>query len=375
MKKKTLRERPFEYLRSLDSNQPFPEETVRNWYMARAYVLDALKEVAFIPGAGEHLHAVVDGDSPLMLSVLRQLALSAHYVNYGEYDLLGRYCGKNRTVLTIVSNKDKDVLLNELGKEEYLNQLVHHCRLTVYGEADNEDSFIDLELNIVHDRPDAFTICISEGDVKAFAASRDPEELFSVDTRKAVLTDKVYELGKVIDNIPNEDIHSARRYLHALDTFQYNLLDGKPKPLVNDARWSVSQTAVRNGLSSLFCSDCFESRALSIRRYGKAAGVKEQDAWEKNNEALSVSEHNRWVVDKLIMGFRPVTAEERLRYETLFGRRRYEYWRHLKNDASSPSHIDMCSYRDLRRIDPENLKYDSFLMLAIPIILRKLKIR
>ena len=190
-----------------------------------------------------------------------------------------------------------------------------------------------------------------------------------------MLTDKVYELGKMIDNIPNEDIHSARRYLHALDTFQYNLLDGKPKPLVNDARWAVSQTAVRNGLSSLFCSDCYESRALSIRRYGKASGIKEQDAWEKNNEALSISEHNRWVVDKLIMGFRPLTDEERLCYETLFGRRRYEYWRHLKNDASSPSHIDLCSYRDLRRIDPGNLKYDSFLMLAIPIILRKLKIR
>ena len=149
MKKKIARERPFEYLRRLEDNQPFSQEIVRNWYIARAFVLDRLKEVAFVPGSSEQLRLVVDGDSPLMLSVVRQLALSAHYVNYEEYDLLGRYCGKNCTVITLVSGKDKGLILKELSKEEYLNLLVRNCKCTVFGETENEGSYIDLELNSV----------------------------------------------------------------------------------------------------------------------------------------------------------------------------------------------------------------------------------
>ena len=372
MKKKVLRERPFEYLRRLGDNQPFPAETVRNWYVARAYVLDKLKDTAFAPGSAERLSVVVDGDSPLLLSVVRQLALCAHYVNYEEYDQLGRFSCRNRTVVTIVTGKDKDSILSELGKEEYLNLLIRHCKYTVFGETVNEGSYIDIEFCMVRERPQDCPVCIKEEDVTGFAAACNQEELYSIDTRKAVLTGRVYKLGAIIDNLPAEDIHSAKRYIHALDTFQYRLLAEKIRPMIDDAKWKSSQTAVRGNLSNLFCSDCFESRALSIKRFCEASGMPEQDAWEINNEALSVSEHHRWVADKLIMGFRPLLEQERLSYESLFGKNRYSYWKMLKNDSKAPSHIDLCSYRDLRRIDPDNMKYDSFLMLAIPIILKTL---
>ena len=93
--------------------------------------------------------------------------------------------------------------------------------------------------------------------------------------------------------------------------------------------------------------------------------------WAKYNEALSKSEHARWVVEKLIMGFRPLNEEERLEDETLSTnkKRRKEYRDGLKKNAAKLAHIDLCSYSDLRRVDPDNMKYDSFLMLAIPKIL------
>ena len=68
MSKGFKKEKPFEYLRRKNGER-FSDETIRNWYVARAYVLDRLKDVAICQESGEHLQVVVNGDSPLMLSV------------------------------------------------------------------------------------------------------------------------------------------------------------------------------------------------------------------------------------------------------------------------------------------------------------------
>ena len=204
-----------------------------------------------------------------------------------------------------------------------------------------------------------------------FVQETPESEIFTIDTRRAVLAGRVYELGAVIDNIPAEDIHSAQRYIHALDIYRYKVAEEKIGPLVHPDQWEKNPTAVVNGVSSLCCSDCFASRAQGIRQYSLRHGIPEQEAWARHNEALSLSEHNRWMVERLIMGIRQFDTAERLTYETLFGRSRMTYWKRLKNNHKDPAHVDLCSYRDLRRIDPNNLKYDSFLLLAIPIILEK----
>ena len=372
-KKVIIREQPLEYLRRSSDGTPFPAEVVKNWYMARAYVLDRLKDVVIGPDSGEHLKLVVGGDSPLMLAVVRQLCLSAHFVNYEEYDFRDRLSCRNRTEITLVSGMDAASILRELEKEEYLGQLPALCKMTVYGQVRNADSFLDVEIRVVHEQPepDPDTILITEADVERFVQDAPADEVFSIDTRRAVLAARVYDLGGLIDNIPAEDIHSARRYLIALDTYRYKLAEDKIGPLVDPATWEKDPKAVVNGVSSLFCADCFPSRARAIRQYAVRHGIPEQEAWERNNGALSCSEHNRWMVERLILGCRPVTDAERLTYESLFGGSRKAYWKCLKNRREAPAHVDLCSFRDLRRIDPDNLKYDSFLLLAIPIILEK----
>ena len=75
---------------------------------------------------------------------------------------------------------------------------------------------------------------------------------------------------------------------------------------------------------------------------------------------------------KLIMGFRPLNEKERMKDEVLFGAEKRQYRNKLKKNALDPAHIDLCSFAELRRINPSDLKYDSFLMLAIPGILEKL---
>ena len=364
-RKEIIRERPFEYLTA----------SAENWYIARAYVLDKLRDVAFTPGSDGHLHVIVAGDSPLLLSTARQTALSAHYLNFEEENALGERVSRNRTVITLVTGKKADDILRELSREEYLGQLLSVCRYSLFGELHNPDSYLDIEVDLVEKAPeDPDAITFTEEDVKAFLASADPEEVFSIDTRKAVFANRVYSLGAVIDNIPHEDINGAGRYSRALATFQYRVLGNAAGARLVSDRWKNRSTA-RNGLSNIICSDCFESRELAIRRqcsnYDKLDRKTRAALWERNSYALSVSEHCRWTAEKLILGFRAFSLEERCLYENHFGSARASFCRQVKNAAESPSHVDICSYRRLRLLDPASLKYDTFLMLAIPLILEK----
>ena len=81
MKNNIMREKPFEFLRDRNGEK-FSEETVKNWYKSRAYVLENLSKT--------QKDVVVDGDSPLMLAVVRHIALFAHYIS------------NNPTVITLV---------------------------------------------------------------------------------------------------------------------------------------------------------------------------------------------------------------------------------------------------------------------------------
>ena len=375
MKKEIVRERPFEYLRRRDTNEPFPGDTVRNLYVARAYVLDKLKDTAIAPGSAKHLHAVVGGDSPLMLAVVRQLALSAHYPNFLEYDAYNRLVCKNRTVITLVSGQDAAGILRELEKEENLGNLLQCARYSLFGKVENEKSYVDVTLEVVGEMPEGDDfVLLTEEEALAFAGAQPSEQVFSIDTRKAVYASRVYCLGSVIDNLPYEDINSAGRYNRALDTFQYKVLQGKKDYLqLSTPKWESDPIAVKNGLSNVSCTDCFASRELAVRQQypagRKLSDSERRSIWEKNCQALSLSEHGRWVVEKLIMGFSPLSTQERREYGSLFGRKRAAYSKQLKTNAAHPAHIDICSFRDLCRIDPDSLKYDSFLMLAIPLIL------
>lgn len=361
-------ESPFEYLRRKDGSA-FETETVMNWYKARAYVLDKLKDVAFGVGSGQHLQVVLDGDSPRMLSVARQVALSAHFVNYDEDAELE---AKHRTVITLVSERAN--IVEELEKEEFLSNLPKCCMLTIFDlKPLRSDSYVDIELRVVHSwESDADSVCVvmPEAEVNAFFDSIASAEACKIDTRMAVLVGRIYNLGTLIDCLPYEDVHNPHRYALALDSYQYDLLCREFSPLVVDSSWKGNLTKVKGGLSNIFCSDCFATRAREMALSGKG-GNRRETPWERYDEALSKSEHARWVADKLIMGYRPLNDAERFQEESLFGNMRNQYRKQLKNNASDPVHIDLCSYRDLRRIDPDSLKYDSFLMLSIPGILKR----
>lgn len=391
------KETPFEYLRSKKTSELFDEKTVRNWYKTRFFVLKKLN-IALKPEENAHLHVVIIGSSPLMLSLARQVALSAHYINYDEEN--EDETKRNRSVITIVS-QDPENTMAELRKEEYLCNLLDYCKWTQMDSAPiNKDSYIDVEIKITNEwnenekEYESITIgehteyrfVFNEQSVEAFCdiKTREGENIFRVDTRKAQYADRMYRLGLEIDNLPYEDIHSVERYTQALNVFQYIKLNDEVGRMVDANKWKDKdcQIQVLKALSNILCADCFMTRYRSIMPDVKDGKLKEKQKKEIQNREkqalskhyleLSKSEHARWVVEKLVLGYRPLSAEERLEESLIFNKtNKNQYRTDLKNNWKSPAHIDLCSFADLRRVDPDNMKYDSFLMLGIPEILRK----
>lgn len=373
-------ERPFELLRR-KSGEKYDDNVIRNFYIARHYGLKLLREITatepFALGSDKSLHIVFEGTDARMLSVARQVALSAHFVNFKEEG--ADELPANRTVLTFIT--DDPNLKTLLASEEYLCNLPALCKfVNLDNSVENEDSYIDIEIHLSSSLPTFSSRevgrVISREDVDAFfdSVQDGAEEIFSIDTRKAYYTGEMYCIGEAIDNLPYEDIHDAKRYAMALNVYQYGKLKNPPKPMFEKSIGQGQQYKLKETISNVFCSDCFELRANAFP--GDTGKKKGLSAWEKHNKELSESEHARWVVEKLIMGYRPLNEEERFHDERL--RTHFQsksklgdFRKSLKRNDAILAHIDLCSYRDLRRIDPDNMKYDSFLMLGIPRILER----
>ncbi len=383
-------EKPFQQLRRR-SGESFSVETIRNWYIAREYILDLLPRLAdehlISPDSSNFMHFILTGDSDRMLAVARQLALSAHYISFREEDDNGR-CA-NRTRITILSTDTE--IPQRLQVEEHLCNLPKYCRFThADGTIDNPDSYIDIEICISTEIPanqsagEKRVILKSEQIDQHFDSLKEKNE-FTIDTRMAFYTDQMYSIGVMVDNIPYENIHNPRRYTMALDIYQFEKLQFEPKPMFEENEKSQpwrSQWDVRQRLSNIFCSDVFPLRAKVINSLSKSNnhnGLDLDDTlWIKYNVELSVSEHARWVAEKLIMGYRPLTRTELLHDQNLAHRvgaaqLQRNFRNSLKKNDQDLAHCDICSYRELRRFNADHLKYDSFMFLAIPRILQHLK--
>ena len=364
-------ERPFEYLK------PSSEDILHYWYQAREYVLNYLitrikpyKDANTFP---DKWNFVVDGDNDLMLSVVRHLALYAHFLNYKECDRYGNLLCGNRTVITIISKKTTNDIREKLENHDFLGNLPKYCKTTIFGEIENGSSYIDIEIEVVRDRvrpvPEQLPV-ITKDLVLKYIDSIQSAETIRINTLKAICTSKAYDLGDTVNNLPYEDINSVHRYFNALNIFRKKILKFKNSDtLVKDDEWKNDSYAIKSGISNIYCAECFEIREIEIKQKAKKEKKSELETWQKYMKELSRCEHNRWVVEKLILGYEPLGKKEKFEYEHLFGEERSAYWKSLKKDSRSPKHIDICSNKDLRRIDPDNMKYDSFLMLAIPFIL------
>lgn len=351
------------------------------WYRARNFVLNvlpALDRNGIKPNSKKHVHVILENTSDIMFAVARQIALIAHYPNYNDVT------GENKTIIAFCNcdNLAKRITTYEQGRIS-MGNLLTYCKCTYIDSSKverikviQEDKSIlplDVELAFTTDDVKKYqSIVVSDNDIVTVICESDIPESYEseLDEKKGRLVNMVYSVGKEINNLPSTDNANIARYDIALKAFCYNL-----KVENIDKKWQGG--SITDKLSSIFCADCFEYRLKSILDIEKKSLCEYlledfdtvQKALKQNIDALVKSEHARWNVEKLILGFRPLNAKERFDYECKFGDDRKAKIKSLKTNFI---HIDLCSYRELRRVDIGNMKYDYFLMLAMPQILRVL---
>lgn len=291
----------------------------------------------------------------------------------------------------------------------------------------NPNSFVGVELELLgFDNDDLCYKANEKGGMKV--VHFDSKAIEEVKNRKckcelnvthARRVNMVYQVGADIDNLPPDDPNISDRYSRALLYFCYQQSKGKTLEKWNeiaeytnedDKKGTLYQIKLRNKLSNVFCADCFVTRLKSLfdnkvrkdmekvikKAYCSVKRSKENEEIDcetvcittdmlnymiKNHEkdllelvgnnlkAMAKCEHARWNVEKLILGFSPFSPQEHYEYNRRFGDSRSSYRNKLKKNEAH--HINLCSYDDLRRIDPDNMKYDSFLMLAMVRILKE----
>lgn len=363
---------------------------VAYWYKARHYVLNIMKP---IDGCGialnspKYVHVVIDKVNPLTLALIRQICLIAHYPNYKEDT------GSCRTVFSIYSQQPEEAF-KQVRSCCYLGNLLNYCRCTINGIITREEDInlpLDIEFEFLSDNPLQQSMSSDKEiivDIKSEKVEKEVsnyDQLY-MDVTKGMLVNMVYNTGVEIDNLPACDNDNISRYSTALNVFCYKL-----KPTIIREAWlknvgrkedgSYDLIAVKNQLSSVFCGDCFESKLRSIMSQNKNSvteqlifnfsKVNENVCKRETINALVRCEHARWNVEKLIMGFGPLLPKQWYQLECCFGTDRKALIKKWKKAQDNPRHIDLCSYKDLRRVNPGDMKYDYFLILAMPSILKE----
>lgn len=102
------------------------------------------------------------------------------------------------------------------------------------------------------------------------------------------------------------------------------------------------------------------------------SGFVEEDYENKPTYLLAQSEHNRWNLEKLLMGFSPMDKQQDEQYRLLVREGKKDAIKQLKQIHKSSAtniHPNICDFSHLLNTDPSACVYDVLLHNAIPYIL------
>ncbi|MBO6024534.1 MAG: hypothetical protein J6P83_06750 [Bacteroidales bacterium] len=367
------------------------------------------------------VHLVIAGFSDLGESLALHTALIAHFPNYVRNQAL-------RTRITII---DKDLTARkDAFIQRYANLFEHsHYRcidlkqhnMTLYHEpvynASRED-FVDVEWEFVDgdfydpllqrklqlwadSKEQLLTLALCDADTnsnfdRAFAL---PKSIYQNDITVFVATERSAMLGKVRETegyhnlypigmddcgydvrLPLLQMAKRLNYFYTCSYGQEGTPTNMPVEKV-EAAWRNLQTF------SMRYSNIYNVMTVATKM--RSLGHEEKD-WDKffaltqeEIETLSAVEHNRWSVERLILGFRPPTDTEREEirenieaFITAKATGQEQPEQDLKNVYKKKKiHYDLCSYRELRedKTGQDVRLYDYDLTACIPLIAQSFK--
>lgn len=367
------------------------------------------------------VHLVIAGFSDLGESLALHTALIAHFPNYVRNQAL-------RTRITIV---DKGLTARkDAFVQRYANLFEHshyRCidlaqrRMTLYHEpvyhASRED-FVDVEWEFVDgdfydpllqrklqlwadSKEQLLTLALCDADTdsnfdRAFAL---PKSIYQNDITVLVATERSAMLEKVRETegyhnlypigmddcgydvrLPLLQMAKRLNYFYSCSYGQEGTPTDMPVEKV-EAAWRKVQTF------SMRYSNLYNVMTVATKM--RSLGHEEKD-WDKffaltqeEIETLSAVEHNRWSVERLILGFRPPTDTEREEirenieaFITAKATGQEQPEQDLKNVYKKKKiHYDLCSYRELRedKTGQDVRLYDYDLTACIPLIAQSFK--
>lgn len=355
--------------------------------------IDTRQGMSIGPDSDKQVHLVVIGMTEMGEALAREAAFICHYPNYVTRRI--------RTKITFIDPQAKEQMTYLTGRYRHLFDLCHYSFFDYAPGALNpaphnpEKDFLDIEFEFIQAniaerqiREKITEWASSDKQVLTIGVCTDmphrsmaaglylPDEVFENNIPVWVYQPAKGDLkdylecshfkniitfgmsGKDLD-IKNEDmILQAKRlnYLYGLiyDTIQQNkeksqeeILDAVDSLVLDYKKMDEkgwNNLDVFKKWSNVYCVSTIKKKIDSVR-----------SEWsEKNIQLIDAVEHNRWNVEKLMMGFRPATDEER-RTEDKDG---------LKQRFI---HCDIRPYNDL---DEETKKYDNKFTKEIPNIIK-----
>lgn len=338
------------------------------------------------------VHAIIVSDfsdiypdnTYLSLSIARQIALVCHFPNFNENN------GNKRTKITIINSGTNDNMPKIVSALRYeTGNLLDHCHWTIDSIAQNSDAktWIDIEFNLINldgrnphavinniiNKNELISIFYNKYSINASMLSytvnncldyapylsKDSVGVSLTSIRRAKRLNMVYQEGTNLVQV--QGINEINEYKYPIKIFCNFSWER------TNAEWEKMED-IKLKLSSIFCGDCFEFRLRCAGNDFFAIKNNEQD--KTTIRKLAYTEHSRWNVEKLILGYKPYTKELDYEYFSSYGEGKK---RLRKRNRANNYHVDLRSCNELIRVNKEDIKYDYFLTLCIPHILKREK--
>lgn len=344
-----------------------------------------------------YVHLVIAGMTDMGMAIAVEAAHIAHFPNFS----------RDHSLKTIITFVDKDIEQKKIlfkAKYRSLFKLYDETPAHLVAKGERRD-FIDVEwefldgdirdvdvqyqnveyrirentlmtLAICYDRPEdvlSAVLSVSEGlyskCIQVLAYQSESDEMMKMLSHShKYYYDKVKPFGCLASCV---DLSHKLMPLSRLVNYAYNNPDDvKMEHAMVDAEGNyhdyVSEFWMQQTMANRW-SNVYNSDAIPTKLRG-AGYLNMSDACDGITpeclDVLSEVEHRRWNMEKLLMGFRPLTAEEQQACLKDNSEKK-----RLKNELMA--HLDICSLGRLREIDAGSVEYDANVTRIIPTMIKE----
>ena len=324
-----------------------------------------------IPGIREdsdrYVHLVIAGTTDMAVAMATTAAHICHFPNFKE--------GRNRTVITFVDTGMKGKMSRFVAAHENLFRLSHYRylefaddgspRITPYAPVPEYGDFLDVrwEFADAHicstemaallkewaaDGRQALSlaICLEKQTDNTFSATHLPFEIYEkgcpvfvhqhdkgdilLDAQKSGQFGNIHVFGST-SSIKGDSLyrHRIERGKHVNLVYRVRrekaLGNEEYRTIQEDAAWYGSKEADK--FSSIYCAN-----ALPIRNHSFGLEGLSPDSIEKMSGTLFETEHRRWMMSTLLLGYRALLPEKRTGLLD-----DHKKWLAIKNEPDAPS--------------------------------------